>query len=53
MAKGPTTNFSEQSAQSATQVQDWLREMMEQNLDRSRNRLGRTSRHRFKSGRRY
>ena len=36
MAKGPTTNFSEQSAQSATQVQDWLREMMEQNLNRGR-----------------
>jgi hypothetical protein len=28
MAKGPTTKFPEQSAQSAMQVQDWLRDMM-------------------------
>ena len=34
MAKEPTTNFPEQSAQSAMQVQNWLREMMEQNLNR-------------------
>jgi hypothetical protein len=39
MAKGPTTNFPEQSAQCATQVQDWLREMMEQNLNQSRSVL--------------
>ena len=39
MAKGPTTNFSEQSVQSATQVQDRLREMMEQSLNQSRSVL--------------
>ena len=33
MAKGPTTKFPEQGAQSAMQVQDWLREMMEQSLN--------------------
>ena len=36
MAKEPTTNFPEQSAQSAMQVQNWLREMMEQNLNQTR-----------------
>lgn len=35
MAKEPTTNFPEQSAQSAMQVQNWLREMMEQNLNQT------------------
>jgi hypothetical protein len=39
MAKGPTTKFPEQSAQSAMQVQDWLREMMEQSLEQSRSAL--------------
>jgi hypothetical protein len=39
MAKGPTTKFPEQSAQSAMQVQDWLREMMEQSLEQSRSVL--------------
>jgi hypothetical protein len=39
MAKEPTTNFPEQSAQSAMQVQNWLREMMEQNLNQTRSVL--------------
>jgi hypothetical protein len=39
MAKGPTTKFPEQSAQSAMQVQDWLREMIEQSLEQSRSVL--------------
>ena len=40
MAKGPTTNFSEQNAERAMQVAsygiDWMREMMEQSLTQSR-----------------
>jgi hypothetical protein len=39
MAKEPTTNFPEQCAQSAMQVQNWLREMMEQNLNQTRSVL--------------
>ena len=39
MAKEPTTKFPEQSAQSAMQVQNWLREMMEQNLNQTRSVL--------------
>ena len=39
MAKEPTTNFPEQSAQSAMQVQNWLRQMMEQNLNQTRSVL--------------
>jgi hypothetical protein len=39
MAKGPMTNFPEQNAQSAMQVQDWLREIMEQSLNQSRSVL--------------
>ena len=47
MAKEPTTNFPEQSAQSAMQVQNWLREMMEQNLNQTRSVLDGLSHHRF------
>ena len=39
MAKGTTTDFSEQNTESAMQVMDWMRDMTEQSLNQSKSAL--------------
>ena len=39
MAKGTTTDFSEQNTKSAMQVMDWMRDMTEQSLNQSKSAL--------------